>query len=223
MTPAPFPLLEIADGIGIAVVGDVVVVLDIHRNRYSLARGKAASILAAASAGEPVDPGSPEASALCFHHWLAPAGASPGPWFNPNELPMAEASVLEGGDTPVRTRAIDLRIATICLKTRLDLRFRPLSRILRGLPMNWRGRSMVDLVAAARLFDRARRRAPFTPRCLPDALAFLRFVRARGHAAHLVFGVKLHPFEAHCWAQSGGVVLTDPLDRIRRFVPILAV
>lgn len=223
MSPSLVPLLGLADGIGIAVLGDVVIVLDIHRNRYSLIRGNAASVLAAAASGDPVNPDSPEARALRFHHWLAPAGRPPGPWFHPGELPRAEASVLEGGDPPGWPRAIDFRIAAICLKTRLDLRFRPLSRILRGLRMNWRGRSMADLVAAARQFDRGRRHTPFTPRCLPDALAFLRFARARGHAAHLVFGVKLHPFEAHCWAQSGGLVLTDPLDRIRRFVPVLAV
>jgi hypothetical protein len=33
---------------------------------------------------------------------------------------------------------------------------------------------------------------------------------------------KCHPFEAHCWAQIGQVVLTDPLERVLRFQPILA-
>lgn len=38
-----------------------------------------------------------------------------------------------------------------------------------------------------------------------------------------VFGVRMAPFKAHCWIQSGGVVLNDSLDHVAQFKPILII
>jgi hypothetical protein len=38
-----------------------------------------------------------------------------------------------------------------------------------------------------------------------------------------VLGVRMNPFSAHAWAQFGSIVLTDSLEQVREFTPILAV
>jgi len=59
--------------------------------------------------------------------------------------------------------------------------------------------------------------------CLARALAYRMIALARGFDASLVIGVKLDPFAAHCWVQSGPLLLNDRLERVRLFTPILAI
>ncbi len=61
---------------------------------------------------------------------------------------------------------------------------------------------------------------PTPRRCLPSALVTCVWLGRKGVKTEIVFGVRTHPFEAHCWAEHGGIVLDDTLDRIRTFVPI---
>jgi hypothetical protein len=59
--------------------------------------------------------------------------------------------------------------------------------------------------------------------CLPRSLAFRRLAFQRGHRPSLVIGVKIDPFGAHCWVQSGSRVDSDSVERVRLFTPILVV
>lgn len=59
--------------------------------------------------------------------------------------------------------------------------------------------------------------------CLVRSLSIARLLGARGLACDLVFGVKLEPFAAHCWVQSGDVLLNDRPDNVRSFTPILVI
>jgi hypothetical protein len=72
-------------------------------------------------------------------------------------------------------------------------------------------------------FNAARRGVPYAVACLPDALALLDFIAARGLPADLVFGVRLDPFSAHCWVQADGEVLNDGLGAVAAYSPILVV
>jgi hypothetical protein len=72
-------------------------------------------------------------------------------------------------------------------------------------------------------FLETRRLVPFPRVCLHDSLAMKAYLRRRGVASSLVFGVALNPFSAHCWLQIGSTVLNDTLDRAVRHTPILAV
>jgi hypothetical protein len=214
---------RLADGIGIARFDDWVIVLDIPGDRYTRLVGETAQMLEAIHNGEPIDPDDPAVAALkanAFITWQAPCVT---PWFSPSELHAPEASALEGGDPEHRIGLRDLGVVIDCAASRWALRRRSLPHILQDLPLERQRRSDGDVVALARAFDRGRRLAPFTPRCLPDSLAFVRHARRQGHPVNIVFGVKCFPFEAHCWAQSGGMVLTDPLERVRRFSPMLAI
>lgn len=80
--------------------------------------------------------------------------------------------------------------------------------------------ALLDEVAAFR------RLAPWLPRggvCLMRSYQLLTHLRAGGHHAAWVFGVRTWPFEAHCWLQVGDMVLDDTLERVRAFKPILVV
>jgi hypothetical protein len=59
-------------------------------------------------------------------------------------------------------------------------------------------------------------------RCLSTSIALRRRLQRSGHRAALVFGVRLFPFEAHCWLQRGVTVLNDHHEFVGQFTPVLA-
>jgi len=72
-------------------------------------------------------------------------------------------------------------------------------------------------------FDRLRWFYPRPYLCLFDSLAQIHFLGCFGLYPDWVFGVKADPFEAHCWVQSGGIVLNDTVGRVSAFTPIMYV
>lgn len=71
----------------------------------------------------------------------------------------------------------------------------------------------------ARLRD-TRLVVPSPRRCLPASLIAARFLKGMGEDVDIVFGVRSHPFEAHCWIEMDGMALDDDLDRVHAFTPI---
>lgn len=65
----------------------------------------------------------------------------------------------------------------------------------------------------------------FTARnhCLFDSLALHHFLSSYGVPVRWVFGVKRHPFLAHCWVQFGEIICNDALEHICLFHPIMEV
>jgi hypothetical protein len=57
-------------------------------------------------------------------------------------------------------------------------------------------------------------------RCLPRSLALVDLLARRGWRAHAV--LRQGPFAAHCWVQSGRMVLNDTPEAVACFTPILA-
>jgi len=60
-------------------------------------------------------------------------------------------------------------------------------------------------------------------RCLSISIASVGWLARRGCHAELIFGVRLHPFQAHCWTQCNGHLVNDPVDAVRNFTPILVI
>ncbi|QUT05608.1 lasso peptide biosynthesis B2 protein [Sphingobium phenoxybenzoativorans] len=60
-------------------------------------------------------------------------------------------------------------------------------------------------------------------RCLPQAIALFRSLLAARHLPLLIFGVRMNPFSAHCWVQSGERVFCDSAAYTRQFTPILII
>lgn len=77
--------------------------------------------------------------------------------------------------------------------------------------------------AAARLAE-AHRRAGLIlsarDQCLPTSMALMAALTKRGARPRLVLGVKLDPFQAHCWVELAGTVLNDAPDHVQPFTPI---
>jgi len=59
--------------------------------------------------------------------------------------------------------------------------------------------------------------------CLRNSLTLLEFLATYDVYPTCVFGVTIEPFAAHAWLQHGPVVLTDPVDDVNRFTPIMVV
>lgn len=214
---------RLADGVGAVAFDGFAIVLDVRNDRYRRLRAEAADMLFAISSGVPIehDAGSItmlEADGLVTR---MPRSATEH-WIAPDQLPVPSQSALEQQANGRASALSTLSMVWACTSARLRLRTQSLHHILSGLPKMPVQPGTSSLARLAHALDRARRMAPFAPRCLPDAIAFVHRARRQGHAVHLVFGVKAHPFEAHCWAQAGACVLTDPVDRVRRFEPILA-
>ncbi|UQV18931.1 lasso peptide biosynthesis B2 protein [Brevundimonas albigilva] len=79
-----------------------------------------------------------------------------------------------------------------------------------------------DSVEAARRFWTLMPYLPIEGECLVRSALLMRFLHARGLDADWVFGVRLHPFAAHCWVQSGDVCLNDDVERLTAYTPIFA-
>jgi hypothetical protein len=60
-------------------------------------------------------------------------------------------------------------------------------------------------------------------RCLNDSLALIHFLATQGHFPRWVIGVRVQPFGAHSWVQSGDLVLNDSPENVRHYRPILVV
>lgn len=60
-------------------------------------------------------------------------------------------------------------------------------------------------------------------RCLPRSVALARTLIAGGSKPLLILGVKLRPFEAHCWIQIGNRLIGDHPGRVAPFTPILII
>jgi hypothetical protein len=63
--------------------------------------------------------------------------------------------------------------------------------------------------------------SPVQGACLFHALALRIFLRRAGGRCDWVFGVRTWPFSAHCWLQSGDLVLNDVAERVGAYRPIM--
>lgn len=79
------------------------------------------------------------------------------------------------------------------------------------------------LLCAARSFNRARVYVPIKPRCLPDAVAMVKFLAKRGLHANVIFGITSDPFAAHAWVQVADLVLSDSVGNVTAHTPIRVV
>ena len=110
----------------------------------------------------------------------------------------------------------------------LLVRTRQLATIVRRLERRARRRSPSTQAASRRIaqltsaFAAVSAFLPAEDRCLVRALALHALCCRHGIRPSLVFGVRMNPFRAHCWAQLGGKVLIGDFEQVRLFTPIAA-
>jgi hypothetical protein len=118
-----------------------------------------------------------------------------------------------------------LRAAIAQVRERRVLASKPLARILEGLSQEM-GSGLTpsprDCLSVVTAFRNARRYLSQNDQCLVCGIAMSRMMARRGARVQLVIGVAL-PFVAHCWIQVGETVLSDTVDRVRPYTPILVV
>lgn len=148
---------------------------------------------------------------------------------DPREVVFARserpASALLDSMPRARLRARDLTLtARLLVQTRRDIRRRPIGVILAGLRVPDANATEPGDGSAVRTsaipFLAARRLVPIRHNCLLDSIALVRWLVTKGCPVTLVFGAKLHPFAAHCWVQSGTLLLNDRLETVHRFEPV---
>jgi hypothetical protein len=156
-------------------------------------------------------------------------------WHLPTFLPMPPAWEPPASGPPV---SVDNRLdivgvaAALWTQRRLErlIKARPFHEVLVGIRKmaehrlsNVIGALPERTSAIVADFERARLIRSAPNRCVPLSLAFVLRCATRGSRVHAVIGVKAKPFEAHCWAQHGSVVLTDPIEHVFQFKPILVI
>jgi hypothetical protein len=131
--------------------------------------------------------------------------------------------------TQTRERLTPPRIAALlgaAIRAKLWLRLRGIEWIvdtltrkaIRSAPREPLAAELVSLFFDSRPFLFSARNA-----CLFDSLALLLFLRRFGVCPDWIFGVRAGPFAAHCWLQSGSVVLNDSVENVRSYTPIMVV
>jgi hypothetical protein len=192
-------------------IGARFVFLDIAASRYFLLEGGGAGHFADFLAGDRTS------DAIL---WLIERGViEAGEPIPPCRLPIAvNASVFEE-TLPAPRLALVAEALAQQIIARRRVKRESISALLAPSPAGRRDLKLCVPLAAA-----IRRTARYTnaeDQCLAHGLAMRAMLARRGLASELVIGVRL-PFAAHCWVQLGETVLSDPLDRVLNFRPIVA-
>ena len=212
--------------VSVCLIANQAVFLDADRDRYFSVGGVAAkavrALLESRSAHE-------EELERLAKAGLLEVGEGPQPPLPRQSTTPSRSLVEEAAGQPARGGGVWLEVAASLVQAHRDVRRHPFASILDDLGSgraDHRGicvRSHDPRLKVAAAYNAARRLVPTRPLCLPDSLALLACLARRGLAADLVFGVKLHPFSAHCWVQAGDIVLNDALDHVTIHTPILVV
>lgn len=203
-------------------VDDRLVFLDSQADRYFQLRPQLESAFQSSREGRAADASDLSRlaalgllSSECGHP-LSPAQSEP-PTASLLELPnrRLRGSLLSTVKATAALIATRRRLSTQSFEANLD-------RIRRRRTNDYAATAGQAVEVAAR-FAAVRRRIPIQPICLLDSLALLEFLAMHGAIADLVLGVRTQPFSAHCWVQSGDLVLNEMLDRAVVHTPILVI
>ena len=198
-------------------VGGTFVFLDLSRDRYFMLEQSAADRFSRIVAGAQEEGDNDWLAARGLHHLAPPVDQSSSERIAPT------SSVLEEPDLERATAAETARAVLALAIAQRHVRKLSLKEILPNrspvvpVPPQVQ-RSDARQVAAA--FKRARHYFSGMDECLSRGVAMRRVLAGKGCEARLVIGVTL-PFAAHCWVQLGSAVLTDPLDVVTPYTPIL--
>lgn len=214
---------SLAPHVSYGLVGGQAVVLDLVGDRYLRLGSSETATLAAIGEGSVPRPSLVVQKLL--DHGIIRVGA--GPAIAPVEQPCPVASAIEcdkaGSAIPVMEAFAASVGALLILRTRGLARTVARWRALKARAEQ-DGRSLrhdVDKAASiARGFADARTAVPMPRLCVPDSLALARRLWKRGLCADVYFGVQLEPLLAHAWTQTGGLILSDPLNIAADYTPV---
>lgn len=102
------------------------------------------------------------------------------------------------------------------------LKRQPLTAVVAS---SWRAQEPVAqgrIIGLAQSFHKWGRFTGVEDQCLIRSIALRRALARKGITSTLTFAVKTGPFAAHCWLHRAGLLLTDRLETIAPFTPILS-
>ena len=211
--------LSVRDDLCYRRIGEDFVFLCLRTDRYFLLRGSAGERFERFLVGDS-DPA--DIAWLVERQLVSHTADHAG--FISRPFPLPRSSLL---DTPMPRAGLGLtsRVLAAQFRARHELRERSLGAIVNDLDRFGDATAVAESdigLALASAFLRARRYVSAIDQCLVRGLAMKRMAMRQKLDARLVIGVTM-PFSAHCWVQVGEIILTDPLDMVRPFQPILAV
>lgn len=210
-----------AIGLHYRIVDEVPIFLDARQGRYFLLRGEMARSFCAFASGH----ASPsQIERLTRHHLVEP---DVPPQETRREAMPISASHLDQPLPRVSAKLIGQAVLRQW-SARLSLRRRGFARVIQDLEKSRALRKepthqvpTTSEAAIAAAFLQAQRLISAADQCLPRSLAIAAMLDSHGHTPTVVMGVQL-PFAAHCWVQCEDRVVSDPIERIADFEPILA-
>lgn len=209
MQPPRMAHLKLRSGLRVRQFGARFVFLDLLASRYFLLDGEAAERFASYCDGT--------ATAAACEWLLAQQIVEPG---KPEPLHPLQPTVTQSlfdSETPRVRPWLVVEALHEQAKAQFRVRRTSLATLLQS-PGAGRTDAEACRPIAAACFAAARYRSA-ADQCLPNALAMRSMLFRAGLAADLVIGVTM-PFQAHCWLQSGDMVLNDSFGSIQNFQPL---
>lgn len=211
---------RLRDGLSFCRLGERSLFLDLHADRYfglsPAIDGAFGKLIDGAGRGPDED------AALMRAQLVVPSAEDELP--RPCDFPAPVEMASRLASAPP-SRALILAVLARRAFWTFRLRHRPLAANLGALSR--RKRSLVAKsigpMAVARLveaYQRASLLVSSHDQCLATSMSLMSDLLSLGIRADLALGVKLNPFQAHCWVQLDGTVVSDELDAVRPFTPI---
>ena len=238
--------LWLAQHVHFCELDSTVIVLDLARDKYLGLSKSVTQSLAATVRGWPepnthelLEPGripADEASRIIgelIAQGALTSRATDGKEATPTRLDSRAPHIALDHNVP-RGRGIQsgdvVKFLAACLFTFWSLRCRSLQNAVETVAArkaSHRCKPEFDAALAADLVAIFRRLRSFAfsshRRCLFHALVLVNFLSRYGVYPHFVMGVKVNPWAAHSWVQSGEYVLDGTPEQVRFFTPILVV
>lgn len=204
------------------------VFLDIGRDRYFALSAPAEASFARLVAAERLsDLDRAHLATLKNEGLLVDSGDRPPP--KPCSAPVALSSILDRDDLPSSSVFPTLSATARLTRAKSTIRRVPLYRLIddfgivkTALGVSTLPASVTTISRLAVAFKSAARLVGALDQCLALSFALARRALELHLNADLLIGVKLRPFEAHAWVQIDGTVVSDRLDAVRPYTPILA-
>lgn len=211
-------------GLHVCCVDRTLVFLDVQADRYFSLAGRSNTACRRLVTGEPETSGDGAIIAKLVVDGILVAGpesARPALCISPPEIQIGVDDVCATAGRPAVARAL----AQMAL-ARTAINVLPLHVVLdRFVRTKARGSgahaNRVRLAEIEAAFLAADQIISSYGRCLTRSVALAYALLASEGMPSLIFGVKLRPFEAHCWVQQGDRLVADDPNTVATFTPIL--
>jgi hypothetical protein len=240
LTREPTPRWRLANHVRACCVDGQVILLDLQRGKYVGVGGPLVSALPQLIDGWPtaVNATGQDADASALTEWVENfrsqrmliEARGPAPKRPPLDEPVHSMNAEDDEPSSGFQWRQLLRLWHAAAITAISLKRRSLEDIASAVAAartRKTGQATPDAAALRRAVAAYIGVRPFAftahDRCLHDSLTLTRFLAMQGLSASWVIGVRTRPFGAHSWVQSGGVVLNDQHENVRRYRPILVV